>query len=137
MTQPLFEEFTTSTDTLRIYAENKLVFTSNKDRLLPLLEYLDTIAPRYKDVIIMDKIMGNAAALLAVLADCREVYSPLGSEFAIQTLNAHHIKHHLGKIVPHIMKPDGSDMCPMERMSIGKSPQVFHKELKNRIKSAG
>ncbi|MDD5127869.1 MAG: DUF1893 domain-containing protein [Dehalococcoidales bacterium] len=124
-----------SLETLRVYAGDRLVFTSAKDRLLPIMEYLGTAAHGYKSVVIMDKIMGNAAALLAVMADCREVYSPLGSEPAVRTLEAHRIKYNLSKIVPRIMKPDGSDMCPMEKLSIGKTPQEFHAIMKEKIKA--
>lgn len=135
MTQQLYTDFTASRDTLRVYAGSRLIFASAKDRLLPMMEYLDTLAPGHTDVVIMDKIMGNAAALLAVLAHCGEVYSPLGSDLAIKTLDAHSIKHHLGWTVPYIIKPDGSDMCPMEKLSLNLSPEEFYRALKNLIQT--
>ena len=125
----LFHKFLVSEDTLRVYDGDRLVFSSNKDRLLPLLEYLDRFASRYRQVVVFDKIMGNAAALLCVKAGCREVYSPLGSRLAIKTLEKHGIEYHFTKIVPHIQKPDGSDMCPMEKLSIGKGPEEFYQAM--------
>jgi len=129
----LFDEFLTSDDTLRVYDGDQLIFVSSKDRLLPLLEYLDRFAFDHQRVVIFDKIMGNAAALLSVKADCQEVYSPLGSQFAIQTLDKYGIKYYLSKIVPSIQRTDGEDMCPMEKLSLGKGPEEFYKVMLNII----
>jgi len=129
----LFSEFLIGGDTLRVYQGNKLLFASNKDRLLPLLEYIDRFVPYHQQVTIFDKVMGNAAALLCVTAACREVYSPLGSQFASQTLDKYGIKSHLTKIVPYIQRDDAQDMCPMERLSMNKKPEEFYEVIKNTI----
>jgi len=134
MSRDAFNDFLASADTLRICDNGKLVFSSDKDRLIPLMEYLGGEAAQHKQVVIFDRIMGNAAALLAVKADAREVFSPLGSDLAIRTLDSFHIKHKLLKVVPHIMKPDGPDWCPMEKLSVGKTPEEFYQEMKRRIK---
>jgi len=130
----LYRAFLASDDTLRIYREKALVFSSDKDRLLPLMDYLSDRQPG-EPVTIFDKIMGNAAALLAVKANCCEVYSPLGSELGIKTLKKHNIKYHLDKVVPFIMRPDGKEMCPMEKLSTGKTPEGFYQEMKSRIEA--
>ena len=135
MYKRLFNEFSKSSDTLHVYKGNKLLFTSKKDRLIPLIEYIDSLAPTHQQVVIFDKIIGNAAALLCVKATCREVYSPLGSELAIKTLDKYGIKYHFSKIVPYIQKTDGKGMCPMESLSINKEPEEFYKAVK--VKQGG
>jgi len=130
----LFNRFLTGSDTLQVYKGSKLLFASNKDRLLPLLEYIDRFA-HYHQIVIFDKIMGNAAALLAVKASCREVYSPLGSQLAIKTLDKYHIKYHLTETVPYIQKASGEDMCPMEKLSINREPEEFYELIRNAIKA--
>ena len=134
MHKDFFNEFLMSGDTLRVYKDDKLLFSSSKDRLLPLLEYIDRFAPYHHQVVILDKIMGNAAALLSVKASCQEVYSPLGSQLAVKALDKYGIKYHLTKIVPYIQKPDGEDMCPMEKLSMNKGPEEFYETIKNIIK---
>ena len=129
----LFNEFLMSGDTLHVYQDKKLLFASDKDRLLPLLEYIDRFVPYHQQVVIFDKVMGNAAALLCVTAACREVYSPLGSQFASQTLDKYGIKSHLTKIVPYIQRADAQDMCPMERLSMNKKPEEFYEVIKSTI----
>jgi len=136
MSKDLYKAFISSDDTLRIYQGETLAFNSKKDRLLPLMDYIAAHEAGGQPVIIYDKIMGNAAALLAVKVNCREVYSPLGSELAIKTLERHDIKYHLTRTVPCIQRPDGQGMCPMEQLSIGKEPEEFYLELKARIESS-
>ncbi|MFC1915467.1 DUF1893 domain-containing protein [Chloroflexota bacterium] len=129
----LFNEFLTSDDTLRVYDDEQLIFSSSKDRLLPLLEYIDRLAPDHQRVIIFDKIMGNAAALLSIKANGQEVFSPLGSQLAIKTLDKYSLKYHLSKVVPRIQRSDGEDICPMEKLSIHKEPEEFYKVMLNII----
>lgn len=135
MYKPLFNEFLTSDNTLRVYEDSKLIFDSDKDRLLPLVEYIDKFASKHRDVVIFDKIMGRAAALLCVKANCQEVYSPLGSQLAIELLEQRGIKHHLSKNVPCIQKPSGEGMCPMELLSFGKEPEEFYQLIRELVNS--
>jgi hypothetical protein len=132
MTTGLYRDFLASDDTLRVYRGEKLVFTSRQEQLLPLMAYLATGSAASGPAVIYDKVMGNAAALLSVKAHAREVYSPLGSELAMKTLEKHGIRHHLDKIVPYIMRDDGRGMCPMEQLSIGKEAEELYRELKSR-----
>lgn len=134
MSADLFHDFLSSADTLRVYRGKKLVFRSPKERLLPLMDYLAGYELS-RPVTIYDKVMGNAAALLSVIANAREVFSPLGSALAIKTLEKYGIKYHLDDIVPCIMRDDGQDMCPMEQLSLGKAPAEFYKVLRSRIKA--
>ena len=129
MYKTLFDEFLTSNNTLRVYEDSRLIFASDKDRLLPLAEYIDKSASNHRNLVVFDKIMGRAAALLCIKANCREIYSPLGSHLAIEVLEEYGIKYHLSQIVPHIQQPNGEDMCPMEKLSLDKKPEEFYQLL--------
>jgi hypothetical protein len=133
MPADLFKEFLASDDTLRVYMGDMLAFASKKDRLLALMEYLDAYGAICQTVTIYDKVMGNAAALLAVRANASEIYSPLGSELAVKTLQQHNIRYHISQIVPCIMRDDGQAMCPMEELSLEKEPEEFYKVMQARI----
>ena len=134
MHKHFFNEFLASDDTLRVYEGDQLVFCSNKDRLLPLLEYIEGFVPQHQSVVILDKVMGNAAALLSIKAGCQEVCSPLGSQLAIKTLDKYGIKYHLTEIVPYIQKAGGQEMCPMEKLSLDKGSAEFYQVMRNIIK---
>ena len=87
MNASLFNDFLISADALRVYDGDRLLFASAKDGLHPLMEYIAGIASHQNDITIFDKIMGNAAALLSVKADCHRVYSPLAVIGAVFLVN--------------------------------------------------
>ncbi len=129
----LFDDFLVSRDRLQVYKGStlKLIFTSTRDKLLPLMEYINDFYPYHQQVIIFDKMVGNAAALLAVKANCQEVYAPLGSQLAIMTLDKYSVKYHLPQIVPYIKQQNVEEMCPMEKLSIGKGPEEFYEIMRS------
>ena len=130
----LLQDFTSSSNTLRVYRDGKLVFSSEKDRVVPLLDYIDSRAPADGTAVFFDRITGNAAALLSVLGKASEIYSPLGSELGIQTLKKYGIEFQFDKVVPFIQKPDSNEMCFMEKLSTGKTPEEFYQAIKSIIK---
>ena len=121
MTTREYRDFLKSKDTLRVYAAEKLVFSSRRDRLLALLDYIDGFASKFKGVTIMDKIVGNAAALLSVKARGREIYSPLGSQIAVETLDKYGINYQFDRIVPFICQENGEEMS---RAPIHSKPEL-------------
>ncbi|UCD09945.1 MAG: DUF1893 domain-containing protein [Dehalococcoidales bacterium] len=125
MYDTLYDDFLSSKDTLRVYSDGNLLFASEKDGLLPLVEYLDN-SDSPDNVVIMDRVTGNAAALLSVLAGCTEIYSTLGSEIAARTLDNYSIAYHFGETVTYIQRPNSEEMCPMEKLSLEKNPQEFY-----------
>lgn len=125
----LFARFVNSSDTFRVYRKGKLIFKSKQEQLRPLLDYIDEFSSQVKGVVIFDRIVGNAAALLLKKAFCLEIYSPLGSEFAARTLSEQGIKYHFSKTVPYIMNKAGDDICPMEELSLGKGSEGFFRLL--------
>ena len=129
-----FEEFLKSPDTVRVYQGEKLLFSSQAERLLPLMEYAAKFTPYKKDVTVFDRVVGNAAALLLKKILCKEVYSPLGSESAIQALESFGIKYHFNEVVPCIQDDSRQNLCPMEKMSLGKTAEEFYQLMSKKIK---
>ena len=125
-----FESFLKSGDSIWIISSGRTVFSSQKRGLSPLLNYIEH-SPLMDEVVVLDKVTGNAAALLMKKACCREVLSPLGSELAAETLKKFGIVRNFMKTVPHIINREGNGMCPFEKMSIGKSPDEFYELVKN------
>jgi len=129
-----FSEFVNSKDTFRVYRGRRLVFASRKDKLAPMVDYIDSCRPCAGGVTVYDRIVGNAAALLLKTMRARRVFSELGSENAIRTLDEAGITHRFNRTVDCIMNDPGTDMCPMERLSLGKTPDEFLRALKERMK---
>ena len=128
-----FDAFLKSQDTVRVLKGDEVIFSSRKERLAPLLEYAANCAPYQKGVTVFDRVVGNAAALLLKKILCSEVFSQLGSENAIITLNLFDIKYHFNETVPCIEDDSRQNICPMEKMSLGKNPEEFYQLLKSNI----
>jgi len=129
-----FDEFLGSSDTLRVYKGDGLIFASSKERLLPLVEYIDRFTPYERDVTVFDRVVGNAAALLLKKILCRRIYSSLGSELAARTLSSFGISYQFVETAPYIQNQSGDDMCPMEKLSLGKEPEEFYQALMERLR---
>ena len=130
-----FERFLASNDSLWVYEGSKLLFRSTASGILPLIQYVKKRKRTRAEVIIFDRILGNAAALLAVKGGCRVAYSPIGSQLAINTLERYYVVHHITTIVPYIRQTTIDEMCPMERLSVGKDPETFYMAVKNLARS--
>lgn len=129
----LLAQFIKSGDTLWVYKGTGLIFQSRKKRLMPLLDYIDAFVPRIKGVTIFDRIVGNAAALLLKKALCLKLYSPVASQVAVHSLEKFGISYHFSKIAPCIR--EGNDICPMEKLSEGKTPDEFYQAVKDLLKT--
>jgi hypothetical protein len=125
MNTRLFREFLESSNSLWVYKDGRRLFASSKSGILPLLEYIGTRAPPHRQITIFDKVVGNAAALLSIKAAVEEVYSPLGSELAAKTLRDYDVKYHFSEMAPYIQNRSQDDMCPMEKLSLDRSPEEF------------
>jgi len=108
----------------------KAVFHSKKEGIKGLLEFIAKKKKVDKDLIIFDKKVGNAAALLCVYLKVKEVYGVIGSQSAGKTLKKNKIKFYFSKTIPNILNKDETDICPMEKMSLSKTPKEFLNSLK-------
>jgi len=129
----LFKKFLKTEDTLWICLAGNPLFRSTEKGIAPLLTYLQEFPPCPEGVIIFDRVVGNAAALLLKKAFSKEVYSLIGSELAAETLKRLGIAYSFLTTVPHILNRSGNDMCPFEKASIGKSPDEFYEFAKEKL----
>lgn len=81
----------------------------------PLMEQLRVSKNAFKNAIIADRIVGKAAALLAILGGATYVYGSIMSETAIVVFEEQNIPFSYGRKVPFIKNRSGDDRCPMEK----------------------
>jgi len=146
-----FEKFIKSEFGLEIWSKNKVIFRSKKESISGLLEFITELShsesegkeengvlfakksKRFpKDLIIFDKKVGNAAALLCVFLGAKEVYGVVGSKSAEKTFKKFKIKFYFLKTIPNILNKDETDICPMEKISLKKTPKIFLDLLKTK-----
>ena len=68
----------------------------------------------FKDVIVADKIIGKAAAMLLINSGVSQVYGETMSLSAIEILEKYNIYYEFGEKVDFIHNRDNTGLCPME-----------------------
>ncbi|MFC1789573.1 DUF1893 domain-containing protein [Patescibacteria group bacterium] len=127
-----FEIFTKSDFTLEIWSKDKVIFRSRKERVGGLIDFIKEHGRRFKNLIIFDKVIGNAAALLFAYLEAKEVYGVIGSKLAKKTLRKYKIKNYFKKTIPNILNKTKTDLCSMEKLVLLNSPVQFYKRLKGK-----
>ncbi len=127
-----FEKFLKSSWGLELWLGNEIIFRSKKSGVRGLLDFISEQGEKREGIIIFDKIVGQAVALLAAYLKAKEVYGVTGSELATKALGKYKIKFYFSETVPKILNQDKTGPCPMEKLSIDKTPEEFYKCLINR-----
>jgi hypothetical protein len=120
-----FESFKKGKMGLEIWSDKDVLFSSKKSGLGGLLEFIDKKDDRSHNLVIFDKKVGNAVALICVWLKAKEVYGVVGSESAGETLKDNKIKFNFLKTISCMMNKDNTDLCPMEKLSLGKNADDF------------
>jgi hypothetical protein len=116
---------------IQIEKDGEIIFESAEPMLRPLYHCITEKLELMKGAVVVDKIVGRAAALLCVLGKVSEVYTPLASETAVALLTKNGIRIEAKKVISQIMNRDNSGPCPMEKMaSAFESPVEFYNKLK-------
>lgn len=108
-----------------LVADGEIVYKSKLEGLVPLVSCLSNHRQQMQGAVIYDKIVGRAAALLLVLGGVKKVLTPLISHGALAHLRKNGVVVEYGKVVENISNRAGTDMCPMEKLSAGKSAEEF------------
>lgn len=115
---------------LIVKKDSRIIFQSSGEMLHDLVACIKKHKKEMNNSIIIDKVVGLAAARLLVFARVKEVYAFIASEPAIKYLQKRNIAIHARTIVKNILNKDKTDICPMERRALNcKSDAEFYKSL--------
>ncbi len=81
----------------------------------PLLQLLQNDPQRLQGAVLVDKIIGKAAAMLAVLGGVRQVFALTASEPGLAYLAANGIPAQAHAMVRQIVNRTGDGLCPLEQ----------------------
>ncbi len=115
--------------------DNQVVTQASGKGILPLLEIYDNQPDVLADGSLIDKVIGRAAAFVAIDGKVRTVYGDVMSKEALDLLQQHHIPATYGQLVPQILNQAKDGLCPMEQTVIGiQNPKEAITLLKGKIK---
>lgn len=81
---------------------------------------------------VADRVIGRGAALLLVLGRVGHVYAELISVQALRVLQEAKIVVDYDKVVANIINRDGSDICPVEKLTMNvNNPNVAFERIKD------
>lgn len=100
---------------LRVLNRDVPLFESRGSGMKPLLETIRLLGrTRLRGTIVVDKIVGKAAAILMAYFRPSEVHCRTLSRRAEGILARYGILYHAEEIVPEICRPGTDDLCPFE-----------------------
>ena len=115
---------------IRIYNNDKIIYQSSESMLKPLLTCYLEKRKEMEGSIVVDKVIGLAAAFLCILAKVSRVYTPLASESAEKILAENNIVLKYEKRTPVIINRTNTGPCPMESLALSSTgPQDFLDKL--------
>ncbi len=130
------EEFEKDDWDLNILSGSKLIFQSDEEGIAPVVQFLRVFKRDLKNLVIYDRIVGRAVALLFIYLSkdspqkggkVKKVLGVTGSEKAKEVLKKYEIPFHFLKTVPYIANREKTGPCPFEKLSEGKTPEEFWK----------
>lgn len=98
-----------------ILSGNGLVRVSDAIGIKPLMAELRADKNAFQNAVIADKVVGKAAALLAVSGKADAVFGIVMSDGAVSVLEKYQIPFAFEKRVPYIENRTKDGMCPMEQ----------------------
>ena len=85
---------------------------------------------------VADRVIGRGAALLLVKGGAREVYARVISSGALEVLRSAGIEVSFGEEVANIINRAGTDICPVEKLTVGtESPDEAYERIKQFLDS--
>ena len=113
------EELDKTGNSLMIYRGSRLIFQSASKGIRPHLEAIETHGEALHGTLMVDKIVGRAAALLILYSEAAEANAQVLSRLGKQVLDQHGLSTTYEELVDHIKMKDGNIYCPFERMVQG------------------
>jgi hypothetical protein len=106
-------------NSLMVYKEGELIFESKLAGIRPHLVAIDELGEELEGTLMVDKILGRAAAFLVIYSKAAEAIGAIVSTPGKQVLEKYGVKLGYSQEVPHIKMDNGVIYCPFERMVQG------------------
>lgn len=100
-----------------IVKDGKIIEESIAKGIKPIYDIYTERKECLNNAVVADKVIGKAAAMILANGGIKMLYTDLISEKAIEVLDEFKIEYEFAKKVPLILNRDGSDMCPIEKLS--------------------
>ncbi len=97
-----------------VAARNHFYYVSHERGIAPIMIMLKRDRNYFYDCIVVDKIIGKAAAMMLTLSCAKYIHAQLMSTSAMRYLDQHGIPYSYDQSCEWIVNRSGTGMCPME-----------------------
>ena len=94
---------------------DKIIHDENGRGIAPILDIYRQYPDKMKDAYLLDKVIGKAAAMVAICGKVKFVHAELICDSAVEILEKHNIKVTYTKRVKDILNRRRDGLCPMEK----------------------
>lgn len=94
--------------------ENGIILRSKEKGVMPLYNFIQREGVSESSLLMADKIVGKAAAYLALYAGVKYLYTHKISKGGLYILQRHGVEVSYDKVVPYIYNRMKTGQCPME-----------------------
>lgn len=123
---------------LIILHNEETLYTSSEEGMLPLYTAITQLNHPRRDLIVVDKIMGKAAALLVSCLHAKEVHCITLSKRGKEALEKRRIPHYYETLTPEIVNRYGNDICPFEKAVLDvEEPENAYIRIQTKLKALG
>lgn len=124
-----------------IIRHNAIIRTASGQGISPLISIYENEPDILKDALVVDKIVGKAAAIMLVLGGAKRVYGEVMSAAACDYLSARGCRAGYGERIDVISNRTGDGICPLENSVLDiDDPETGYRRLKvtiSRLRSVG
>lgn len=114
MTIEHLKEYLKKEDVVCAIYNGEELLTSNLKGVRPWIKWLRECPSKLEDALVVDKVVGKAAAMLMVVAKVKHIYTPIISEQALEYLKHQNIEFEYDSTVAYISNVEKNGLCPME-----------------------
>jgi len=123
-------------NSLMVYRDGDLVFQSSSKGIRPHLEAIALLGEGLRGTVMVDKIVGRAAALLILYSGAAEAHAAVLSAQGRRVLEMHGLSFTYAEEVAHIKMRDGRIYCPFEAMVQGLTdPEEAYRAIVEKMRS--
>lgn len=102
---------------LLVYRDGEIVYSGYGRGVGPLINALETIGKeKLEGSLVVDKIIGRAAAFLIAYMEAAEAHAITLSATAMEVFQKYGLKFQFRHEVPVVRGEDGAPLCPFERL---------------------
>ena len=112
----------------------RIIAVENGRGVSPLLAVYQTHKAQMENTAVVDKVVGRAAAAIAICGKVSHMHGELMSEDAVSFLARHNITSSYTKLVPRILNNKMDGLCPLEQAVLGiEDPALALAALKAKV----